>query len=108
MCLVKNTDYASTEKAGIVKINNYSGIRINTENELFLDNASTDEIKNKSSYNALKVDQIDNAVQSGLAYSNLEWSEEEKASARELLGIETISGIQSITINSNGELIVTY
>lgn len=84
---VKNTDYATTDTAGIVKINNASGIRIDNNKCLMLDNPNENEIKNKANINApLKPRNIDLAVKVGITTNTIALTDEEKAAALAWLG----------------------
>ncbi len=85
---VKKTDYATETTAGVIKINRHSGIRIQTDGSLYLDSLNDNEILNKEGNNAVKGTQIDKVVKSGLAYCKEDWTEEEKAAARDRLGID--------------------
>lgn len=104
---VGSSDIASENALGLVRINRYNGIRVNEKGEIFLDSINEIEINKKQGANAVKCSQIDKAVKSGLAYCLLEWTEEEKASALELLGaIPMISQKNRIlAVNSSGEVI---
>lgn len=93
---VKNTDYAiDNGQAGIVKtIGTTYGVRTGANGLLFIDGASKPQILDKgSAYRPITPSTIDYAVKVGLTTNQEEWSEEEKASARDLLGVTTGGGL---------------
>lgn len=88
---VKTTDYATNSKAGVVKAqtvaNTNRGVYISSEGYLSIKSASEAEINEKTnSLNVINPQNLDLAVKSGLANSKIEWSDNEKLSARILLG----------------------
>ena len=84
---VKNTDIATVSKAGVVRVNKELGINI-INGLLILSEVKKDMIYAKENkYYALTPSNIDDVVKAGLISNALEWSETEKAAARELLGI---------------------
>jgi hypothetical protein len=89
---VKKTDYAKDGGShGLVKINQSFGLYLpNGSSEALAINRATDEhIKNRGGvYRPLTSGHIDLIVKEGLTNSKLTWTEEEKARARALLGIE--------------------
>jgi hypothetical protein len=81
------TDYATTDKAGVVKINNASGIRIDSNGALYLDTANDNEIANQQGNTAIKATQTPQAVKSGLIkHDNVTLTDEEKTSACDWIG----------------------
>lgn len=98
---VKNTDYATTTKAGIVKINNANGVRVDNNNALIIDTANDSEIANKKNINApLKPHQIDKVVKAGVTTNTIELTDEEKANACEWLGALETSELNSAINNA--------
>jgi hypothetical protein len=86
---VKNTDYPA-DKAGVVKVNPtmYGIGAYPTTGYLYITPATEKEIdEKKHSRRAIVPEYVDYTVKSGLADSKLEWTEEEKANARNLLNI---------------------
>lgn len=84
---VKNTDYPA-DKAGVVKVNPtmYGIGAYPTTGYLYITPATEKEIdEKKHSRRAIVPEYVDYTVKSGLADSKLEWTEEEKANARNLL-----------------------
>lgn len=83
---VKNTDYATSEKGGVVKV--YSGNGLSCDNgQLAIIKATNEEINGKTR-NSMPIvpSNLDYAVMKALSDpKNHEWTEEEKASARNLL-----------------------
>lgn len=86
---VKFTDIADTSKAGVVTLNRAGqyGIGWNEKTGLFLASATNNEISLKNHANkAISPINLDYATKIGLTTNTLEWSDEEKASARNLIG----------------------
>ena len=89
---VKNTDYASADVAGVVKVNSGYGLSLNkSSGVLAVQYAHESEIDSKHNYRAINAAKIDYAVKKGLCDSRLAgtdyaWTDDEKAAARELLG----------------------
>lgn len=83
---VKNTDYATSEKAGIAKINLAYGININNQTLTIL-KASDNEIKGKGNlYRPIVPANLDLAVKTGVTTNTIELTDDEKTSARTWLG----------------------
>lgn len=89
---VKNTDYATASKNGVVKVDSRQGISISQSSGVIsIVSANESEIVEKSSgKKPITPSVIDYAVKKALSDCKLEgddvWTEEEKASARETLG----------------------
>ena len=108
---VKNTDYATTSKQGLVYLPNWSGIGSNSTGGINLKSLTKTEINNRDNYKALKATDLDYAVKVGLTTNTETLTEEEKASACKWLGakgkLETINTItttedtKEITINTD-------
>lgn len=89
---VKNTDYATSTTAGIVKVNTQStndyGIMITSGKIIQTIYATKSDILKKENYrHALSPVFLDYAIKVGLTTNKEEWTDEDRASARELLGI---------------------
>ena len=83
---VKNTDYASSSKAGVVKTNVSTGVSI-TSGLLYVVKATDDEITAKTNlYKPIVPNNLDYAVKSGVTTNTIELTDDEKASARTWLG----------------------
>ena len=84
---VKNTDYANPSTAGVVKVFYGShGLNV-TSGILIIMGASKADIAAKTQvYTPITPVNLDYAVKKGLADSKEEWTEDEKKSARELVG----------------------
>lgn len=93
---VKNTDYATSTTVGVVVANANHGVRTETGGSLRIYRASKTDIDSKTHiYRPITPADIDYAVKKALADSKLvdgdyAWTDEEKASARELLGITSL------------------
>lgn len=86
---VKFTDIADTSKAGVVTLNRSGqyGIGWNEKEGLFLASATNNEIATKAHVNkAISPINLDYATKIGLTTNTLEWSDEEKRNARNLIG----------------------
>ena len=83
---VKDTDIATSEKAGIAKINLAYGININNQ-ALTILKASDNEVKGKGNlYRPIVPANLDLAVKTGVTTNTIELSEDEKANAKAWLG----------------------
>lgn len=92
---VKNTDYASSSKAGVVKTNVSTGVSI-TSGLLYVVKATDDEITAKTNlYKPIVPNNLDYAVKSGVTTNTIELTDDEKVSARTWLG--TISNTDYAT-----------
>lgn len=84
---VKNTDYASKENAGVVKIDGGLGMKITNDGRIYVRGANNDEVDEKSNkFIVITPNNVDYAVMKALSDSKLEWTDDEKALARTLLG----------------------
>ena len=117
---VKFTDYASNSKVGVVKGNPSLGIWVNPDNgtisvlstEEDLIDAKTDQ------YRPITPKQLDYAIKSGLTTNALEWTDNEKTSARTLIdavgnqdfatsdkaGLVSIPSWSGLYISTKGEI----
>ena len=85
-------DIATHSAPGLVRIGQYGthGININADTGLLtLAQATEENIDMRAHYKPITPNNLDYAVKSGLSANTLEWTDEEKASAREQLGIES-------------------
>lgn len=90
---VKNTDYATASKAGVVTVkDSIYGLKMDNGKELRLTFATTKDIDEKSGFRPIKSSELDYAVKAGMTTNTLEWTDEEKQAARELIGAGTSSG----------------
>ena len=89
---VKNTDFATLEQAGVVKINPAWGISRHANGRLKIDKATDAKIAERAdNFLPIVPSNLDYAVKKALADSKLAetvnaWTDEEKAAARQLLG----------------------
>lgn len=115
---VGNEDYATQTKAGVLKLGtSATGLQYDTSGYLKIMRASETDINNKAdAYKPIVPMHLDYAVKQGLTDSKLEWTEEEKASARNTLGVEenplikvngdteaTNTGVSNVVIGSNAK-----
>lgn len=84
---VKDTDYAGYGKTGVVKLHKDNGILIDNNNALKLNIPTPSQLKNKANIFAVLIpSNIDSIVKYGLTDNQLDWTDEEKKSALDLLG----------------------
>ena len=85
---VKNTDYASSSQAGVVKTSLGNGVHINASlHQLYVVKASDDEINAKTqNYKPIVPNNLDYAVKTGITTNTLELTADEKANAKAWLG----------------------
>lgn len=116
---VKATDYATASKAGIVMVKDSTyGLKLDNGKEIRVVGASKKDIDEKSGNRPIKPTELDYAVKSAMTTNTLEWTEEEKQSARDLIGasdsgIEVTSGEPTkestvMTLNPNAEEVNLY
>lgn len=102
---VKDTDIATNTKAGLVKVGSDSaGVKLNADGLLIVASAGVSEINAMASANRpITPYYLKYAIKTGLTKNDLEWTEEEKASARNLLGIGAMSSarIGEVTLSAS-------
>ena len=104
---VKNTDYATSGKAGLVKVWEAGGIGVNNVNgNMYLSPATKTNIDNRSiARSPITVENFDYAVKIGLTANKETLTEEEKTKAQSWLGTPQIelklkdNGAYTLTIN---------
>lgn len=86
---VKNTDYATKTKGGVVKVGTDAmGVKLNADNTLVIAGAGVSEIQSMASANRpITPYYLKHAIKTGLSKNDLEWTEEEKENARRVLGV---------------------
>ena len=117
---VKNTDYASAATAGVMKVNigPASGLGLENGEKLRLVGAGQKTITERYGDAPITPANLDYAVRSGLISNRLEWTEQQKQSARDLIGasdsgVEITSGEPTkestvMTLNPNAEEVNLY
>ncbi len=102
---VGKSDYASLSNHGIVKVLNSAGTFCN-EGIIYLYKALESDIDAKEQkYRPIVPNNLDYAVKKALTDSKIEWTEEEQANAKTLLGtLETYPA--GGTFNSNGNIMI--
>lgn len=103
---IKNTDYASNSKAGLVKGNVTYGIYANeTNGTLSIVCASENQMDSKTDgYRPLASKNIDYAVKLGMTTNTLEWTEEEKSNACDLINaVKRVEYSQAATLPSGSD-----
>jgi hypothetical protein len=85
---VKNTDYATGDIGGVVKISgNYFGLAFNGSKQLYVNKAMDTEVTAKAShYKPIVPSNLDLAVKTGVTTNTIELTDDEKTSARTWLG----------------------
>lgn len=100
---VKFTDYAGNSVKGVVDVRAAFGMMTDQYGRIQIVKATEDEIKAKANeYHPLVAKDVDLITKTGLTTNALEWSDEEKASARALLGIDNLGGIPVIRLPIGG------
>lgn len=89
---VKNTDYANTNRHGVIRTYKGFGVMTNASGYAYIDVASKDNIDKRNSlggdynYTPLSVKTLDYAVKVGITTNTETWTDEEKAAACETIG----------------------
>ena len=98
--LINNSMIASSRNAGIVKINQSQGIDIDIDGALKIRSATLEDLNKKdiSNIKPITVGILDEAVKSALSNSHVEWTNEEKAATRNLLGVNNNSENENCTV----------
>ncbi len=92
---VKNTDYATADKAGVVKVG--TGLSVGTDNKLQIQYADKNAIKNKLAYRDPLVPRfIDDIVKTGITTNQIPLTDEEKQAAKDWLGVVDGGGAEPI------------
>ena len=88
---VKDTDYATPVKAGLVKTQSSLGIELEEiSGQISIDNADNIEIDNKANiYKPITPSNLDYAVKTSLTTNTIELTDEEKTNAKNWLGISS-------------------
>lgn len=104
---VKNTDYASVGTYGLVKTtsNNDDGVLLNN-GVMSVSPATTATIDSRKTKRPITPTNLDYAVKSGLANNNQEWADEEKQSARSVIG--AVGATDYATENVGGVVRTNY
>lgn len=92
---VKNTDYATTDKAGAVKVSAsaINGIYIDELGKIGIVRANDDLIKNKVNiHRPIVPENLDYAVKVGVTTNTIDLTDAEKLNAQIWLGIDTLIG----------------
>lgn len=89
---VKFTDVANYKKAGVVKCDAVYGVGVTEEGILFAISPDEQSIDRRTGYGGIGPARLDYAIKSGMTKNQLEWTEEEKKSARDLIGVTEIVG----------------
>lgn len=103
---VGNNDYATNDKAGIVKISDTGGVKIGSGGEIYLDQAvESDFIYKANGTRVLRPKDIDNIVKAGITTNTISLTSEEKTKAKQWLGItESGNSEQSTVLTGNVNL----
>lgn len=95
---VKDTDFATTEKGGVLKLGpTATGLQYDASGYLKIMRASETDITNKTDfYKPIVPAYLDHAVKVGMTTNEENWTDEEKASARELIGATNESYVDDL------------
>lgn len=99
---IKNTDYASTTRAGLVKLSNVYGTSVGGQGEVLIYKATISDIDDRThKYRPIVPETSDYSTMKSLTDpKNHTWTEQEKASARNTLGITDLIGNIDILLQS--------
>ncbi len=90
---VKNTDYATKEKAGVVHGTDWGGVGINAGGGVFIQRADMAMIDAKVSIHyPLTPSLLDYAIKTGITTNTIELTAEEQAAAQNWLGVTALVG----------------
>lgn len=85
---VKNTDYATSSKHGIIKVDLATGINVDGTGKAYISKATDSLVTAKTNnYRPLTPSNIDLAVKTGITTNTIELTNEEKTNAKNWLGI---------------------
>ena len=99
--LVKNTDYATTSKVGLVRTNTSYGTQMSGQ-YIQTSPASSSEVTSKSNnYKPITPKTVDYAVKAGLGNSSLTWNESEKTKARNVIDAASKSDLSNVQSSLN-------
>lgn len=90
---VKNTDYATGSKAGVIKSNVNLGTNVLANGTIYCVQATQDDISAKENkYKPIVSSNLDLAVKTGVTTNTITLTDEEKAAAQAWLGVESGGG----------------
>ena len=106
---VKNTDYATFSKAGLVKCSMPCGTTVDSDGTIMLQAASNYEINDKTSnYKPIVPSTLDYAVKTSITTNTIELTDEEKTAAQNWLGVNGGSDGVGKTTEQGGEIFNDY
>lgn len=83
---VKNTDYATASKVGLIKANSSQGIFISASGDASLVQAQSNDLVNKTNkFRPLTANNMDEAFKASMTTNTQDWSDDDKTSARNLI-----------------------
>lgn len=101
---IKDTDYASYEKAGVIKVYEPYGIKV-TKGMAYIQSATKEEIDAKTKdFKPIVPKNLDYAVKKSITASTEEWTDEEKASVKNMLGIDLSNKADKIEVIENTDV----
>lgn len=90
---VKNTDYATSSKPGIIKVDLATGINADSTGKVYISKATDSLVTAKTNnYRPLVPSNIDLVVKTGITTNTIELTDEEKTNAKDWLGISESGG----------------
>ena len=103
---VKNTDYASSTKAGVVKVISGYGIGMGSQEQLHTVKASDSDIKTKTNtYKAIVPSNLDYAVKTGITSNANTLTDAEKTTAQTWLGLDDVVRNTDYATNSTAGIV---
>lgn len=99
--LVKNTDYATSSKAGLVRTNTSYGTQMSGQYIMTYPATSSEVTSKSNNYKPITPKTVDYAVKAGLGNSSLTWSETEKTKARNVIDAASKSDLSNVQSSLN-------
>lgn len=97
--------YASTSSAGVVKLLESQGIKIDSNGNLYIVAPTNDEIfARKSPYKPITLSKLDYAMKVAMCDTNVTWTDGEKAAARTRFGLDDY--VLPLKVNKDGRMTV--
>lgn len=94
---VKNTDYASFGKAGVMKVYEAYGIKV-TNGMAYIQSATKEEIDARTKdFKPIVPKNLDYAIKKSITTNKEEWTEDEKLKAQERIGVSKIPSGMTLT-----------
>lgn len=98
---VKNTDYATADKGGVIKINRTYGLGVINDGYLYIYGATDNDLIKRKEFGQLRPGNVDSIVRIGLTTNKKELTADEQSSAHKWLGLpEMVNAVNEYTCKS--------